>query len=259
MNCDNTIVIVSRFNEDSDFLKKLDFNTLVYDKENPLNKYNIEKNKGNEASVYLKYIIDYYDNLSEYTIFIHCHEYSWHHKGSIIDIINNNKNICHSYTNLNDKILGDMEDLDKSNNEIGVYFRTYIRPAVGPYAIYPNFTKGVLGCAQFIVNKSNILNHSKLFYQNIYDWLMETHIENYWNGRFLEWTWDLFWNKCLQNISIRKYLDENVLDINVENVEEKNRILQCLNENNVYYVDGEIILTTNHNVHICKNQYIYNK
>ena len=42
-------------------------------------------NKGNEASVYLKYIIDNYDNLPDFTFFIHDEEYAWHHTGSIID------------------------------------------------------------------------------------------------------------------------------------------------------------------------------
>ena len=41
-------------------------------------------NKGNEASVYLKYIIDFYDNLPEFTFFIHDEEYSWHHSGSTL-------------------------------------------------------------------------------------------------------------------------------------------------------------------------------
>jgi len=263
MNCNNTIIVVSRFNENAEFLEKIDFKTIIYDKENPLNKYNVEKNKGNESSAYLKYIIDHYDDLSEYTIFLHCHEFSWHHEGSIIDIINNNKNIHHTYTNLNNYILGNLDDLDLSPSDLGIYFRTYIKPAVGPNILYPNFTKDVLGCAQFIVHKNNILNHSKLFYQKIYDWLMETHIDNYFSGRFLEWTWDLFWNKCLKNIPIKKYLDENILHVHVgtseENLYLKNTILQCLNENNYYYVEGEIKIITNYKVYSCKNQYIYNK
>ena len=35
-------------------------------------------NKGNEAMVYLTYIIDNYHSLSDVTIFIHNHEISWH-------------------------------------------------------------------------------------------------------------------------------------------------------------------------------------
>lgn len=58
---------------------------MIYDKENPENPLNVPVNKGNEASIYLKYIIDYYDTLSEFTFFIHDEEYAWHHSGSIID------------------------------------------------------------------------------------------------------------------------------------------------------------------------------
>jgi hypothetical protein len=266
MNTLNTKIVISRFNEDKSFIEKLDFITILYEKEQPGYKYNIEKNKGNEASVYLKYIIDNYDNLDEYTIFIHCHEFSWHHIGSIIDIINRNKNIHHTLTNLNNQMLGNMGDLDKDDTDIGTYFRSYIRPAVGPYVLYPNFTSGVLACAQFIVHKNNILHHSKLFYQKIFDWLMDTHLSNFWNGRYLEWTWDLFWNKCLKNIPIRKYQNEHIIDIQIENSNEtlitdkKNEIIKSLSENEYYYVnDNEITIITNCNSYKCKNQYIYNK
>ena len=266
MNTLNTQIIVIRFNEDSTFLEKSDFKTLIYEKENPLYNYNSEKNNCNDASVYLKYIIENYDNLEEYLIFIHCREKSSHHDGSILDIINSNKNIPHSFTNLNNCILSDIEDLDKSDKEIGIYFRSYIRPAVGSYVLYPNFTSGVLGGDQFIVHKNNILNHSKLFYQKIYDLLTDTPNSNYLNRKFLEWSWNLFWNKCLQNIPIRKYLNEKIIDVQIENSDKalatykRCEILQFLHEDDYYYVNNdEIILITNYNRYICKNQYIYNK
>lgn len=270
MNTTNTKIVVSRSNEDSYFLKKTDFQYIIYDKENLNSKYNIEKNKGNEASAYLKYIIDHYYHLDDYTIFIHCHDFSWHHDGSILELIHKNQNISHTFTNLNNCILGDMEDLDKSNGEIGVFFRKYIRPATGPYAIYPNFTSGVLGCAQFIVNKKNILMHSQLFYQQIYDWLLNTDIENRWSSRFLEWTWDLFWNKALNNIPIKKYLNENILDIHLMNHDhkdpafvndKKSEILKSLAKHDYYYVNNdELLLIIDHKTkYLCKNQFIYNK
>jgi hypothetical protein len=36
------------------------------------------KNKGHEVMIYLSYIIDNYDNLSDVNIFMHSHRYSWH-------------------------------------------------------------------------------------------------------------------------------------------------------------------------------------
>ena len=54
-------IVVSRFNKNIDWIYKIkDENILVYDKQNDQNIYNIPVNKGNEASVYLKYIIDFY-------------------------------------------------------------------------------------------------------------------------------------------------------------------------------------------------------
>lgn len=262
MNVLNTTLVVSRFNENVNFLKNVKFKLIIYEKEKPNYKYNIEKNKGNEASVYLKYIIDHYDNLDEYTIFIHCHEFSWHHKGSIVDLIYQQINTHHTFTNLNNFFLKTVENTDVSISEFGKFVRAFIRPAVGPYVLYHNFHQGVLGSAQFIVNKKNILHHSKLFYQRIYYWLMVTPIHNFWNGRFLEWTWDLFWNKCLQNIPIRKYLNEYIVNVQIgENLIEykKNEIIQSLYQKHYYYVEDELKIITNQNEYICKKQYIYDK
>jgi hypothetical protein len=270
LNYKNSTLVVCRYNENTDFLVGLTkFRTLLYEKENEKNKYNIVKNKGHEATVYLKYIIDHYDKLSEYTIFIHCHEHSWHHSGSIVDIINNNLNKPHTLTNLNNFYLGNMNNLDNTTCDFGIFFRKFILPATGKNLLYPNFTHGVLGCAQFIVHKSRILLHSKLFYENIFNWLLETEIDNYWTSRFLEWTWDLFWNKCTKNIPIKKYLNEYISDIEFTNkllTNEKENIITFLNDNNYFYVDdNEIIITisnkndNNCNKIVVKNQYIYNK
>ena len=84
-----TNIVVSRYNRNVDFVYRINdnknINILIYDKENPTNPYNVPVNRGQEASVYLKYITDYYDQLPDYTFFIHDEEYAWHHSGSIID------------------------------------------------------------------------------------------------------------------------------------------------------------------------------
>lgn len=46
-------------------------------------------NLGREASAYLGYICKMYDTLPEWCIFVHGHEYSWHHTGRLQDVINN--------------------------------------------------------------------------------------------------------------------------------------------------------------------------
>ena len=68
-------VVVSRYKKNVDFVNRLNevrpVNILIYDKETPDNPLNVPANKGHEASVYLKYIVDYYDELPEFTFFIH--------------------------------------------------------------------------------------------------------------------------------------------------------------------------------------------
>ena len=52
-------IVVSRYNKNIDWVYRFkgENKIFIYDKENPENPYNIPVNKGNEASVYLKYII----------------------------------------------------------------------------------------------------------------------------------------------------------------------------------------------------------
>lgn len=96
--------VVSRYKKNTDWVYNLrNINKYyIYDKENPENKYNIPVNKGNEASVYLKYIVDNYNNLADFTFLIHDDEYSWHHSGSIIDLLDEAVKSKKLYYNIND-------------------------------------------------------------------------------------------------------------------------------------------------------------
>ena len=56
---DITNIVVCKYRRNVEFSKRINdgknINVIVYDKENPLH---IPRNKGNEASVFLKYIVD---------------------------------------------------------------------------------------------------------------------------------------------------------------------------------------------------------
>ena len=170
---------------------------MIYDKENLNNPLNIPVNKGNEASVYLKYIIDYYDKLTDFTFFIHDEEYSWHHSGSIIDKFNEALMSNKMYYNINDKCHWDTKNLiDKDTyNELLKWYNKYIEDYI-PISKVPNnsdFIYNYLGSAQFLVHKDLIKNLPKEFYIKIYEWIITTDLPNYISGRFLEWTWHIFW------------------------------------------------------------------
>lgn len=190
--------VVSRYKKNVDWVYKLpNINKFyIYDKENPENEYNIPVNKGNEASVYLKYIVDNYDKLADFTFFIHDDEYAWHHTGSILDKFNEayheaivNKKL---YYNINDRcILGSI----LSNKQCLSWYNTYIEPYI-PIDSLPHrdWTQNHRGSAQFLVHKSLITKLPVKFYENLYTWIITTNLSNAISGRFLEWTWHLFWD-----------------------------------------------------------------
>lgn len=190
-------VVCSRYNRNVDFVYRFNGakSVYVYDKENSENPYNIPVNKGNEASVFLKYIIDFYDNLEEYTFFIHDEEYAWHHSGSIINQFEEAKNSGKLYYNINDRcILGNI-CTNPHYNDILNWYNTYIEKYI-PIKSLPNenWTEGHRGSAQFLVHKSLIQKLPKEFYEGLYNWIITTDLCNAISGRFLEWTWHIFWD-----------------------------------------------------------------
>ena len=201
-----TNIVVSRYNKNVDFVYRINngqnINIIIYDKENPFNPYNIPVNKGNEASAYLKHIIDFYDNLTDFTFFIHDEEFAWHHSGSIIDKYNESVLSNKKYYNINDKCIQSKRDAIKTEHGIKVYnelmewYDKYIEEYI-PLSSIPNnqdFIYGFRNSAQFLVHKDIIRNLPKKFYERLYDWIITTDMPNWKNGRFMEWTWHIFWD-----------------------------------------------------------------
>ena len=193
-------IVVSRYNRDTTWTEKFkgvysNVNVMIYDKENPTNPYNIPVNKGNEASTFLKYIVDYYDNLPEYTFFCHDEEMAWHHSGSIINHFEIALMCKKPYYNVNDKIiLGDIKGNDYGYQNILDWYAEYIQEFIPIEKLPdPDWTNGYRGSAQFLVNKDTIKVLPKRFYEKLYNWIITTPMTSAQSGRYMEWTWHLFW------------------------------------------------------------------
>jgi hypothetical protein len=271
---DNTAIIIARYKENTEWVSKLNKfkNVFVYEKEKPdKDPYNIPKNKGGEASAYIKFIIDNYNNLPNHLVLLHCHEFSWHHEGSIVDMLDKYINTEIEYKNINNPNrcdnMGNYQDW--VNGDVGYYYQNLIKPAVGEYTLYDNFTDKQPGCAQFIIYKDRILNHSLNFYKDIYDWILNVNINFYNHGFYLEWTWELFWNRCLQNTPIKVYENEKILfafqlDKKFNFINDiTNNVINELNKNNHFKVTDsvKIIICKNNVIHkeVIANKFIYNK
>jgi len=189
--------VVSRYKKNTDWVYKLkNINKYyIYDKETPENEYNIPVNKGNEASVYLKYIIDNYETLADFTFFIHDDEYAWHHSGSIINLFDEAVMSNKLYYNINEKCVLGSIIYNNWYNEILIWYNNYIEKYI-PINTLPNkdWTQDHRGSAQFLVHKSLITKLPLEFYENLYNWIITTDMTNDKSGRFLEWTWHIFWD-----------------------------------------------------------------
>jgi hypothetical protein len=198
-------IVISHYNEDLSWINNLNVNYTdirVYTESDSFQKnsdrvsniYHLPINKGNEASCYLKYILDNYDNFPAYTIFIHAHEYSPHHAGSTQKILNELIDMKTYYHNFNNYNLGYILT-NPLIDHILKWYTEYLENELGPIEDYGDWTPEHKGCAQFLVHRSLILSRSKEFYQKLYDWIITTDLPNAWTGRFLEWTWHLMWRQ----------------------------------------------------------------
>lgn len=202
MDQSNTIVVVSRHKKDVSWTSKLvdnQFRVLIYDHSAHKNHpYFVPKNKGREASVYIKYILDYYEHLTPYTVFIQDSEYSWHQDGSLVDLITNQLQKKIKFTGLNNKCMGFI----KSNPmwpDMQAYWKKTLEPYFGDIEQYGNFTLGYNCCAQFIVNKNVIQKYPKEMYEKIYAYLMDDDVDEKVKGHMLEYTWNLMYNNPYKN------------------------------------------------------------
>ena len=183
---------------------------------NPQYHYEEIPNKGCEASAYLKFIVDNYNNLPNKIILLHDEEYSWHHVGSIIDIIKNNLTL--DYRNLNNYIWE--ESLKNFNGEYdylnnwdydSYYYKMYKRflePYYGDIQLFLDFLSGHRSCAQFIINSNRILRNPINLYEKLYNYCLYEY-EEYGHvpfgfGYFMEYTWHIIFGRIVPLNQIMK-------------------------------------------------------
>lgn len=158
-------IVSSHFNEDLNWLKQSPWPVKVYTHAGgtkpAISATKVLKNVGSEASAYLAYIVDNYDNLPDRVAFIHGHEHAWHHRKG------------HIFTQLHN-----IQTNDEFNNKQyitlnGRYLRTHGARGKALHKVWDNF-KDHFGseppkihkikgnatchdcCAQFVVTKERI-------------------------------------------------------------------------------------------------------
>jgi hypothetical protein len=179
-------IIVSRYNENISWTKQFP-NVIVYNKGIQLNKgdYNVIplQNVGREGHTYYKYIVDNYDNLDDYTVFLQGNPFD--HSPNIINNLHNycnNQDLNIKFEFLSERILDSY--LTGCPYHGGLPLKTVYHSLFNEDKQTLAFKFGA--GAQFIVSKSQILKRPKNFYIKIVEMLQYniSPIEGYVIERF---------------------------------------------------------------------------
>lgn len=165
------------------------------------------KNKGHEAMVYLTYIIDHYDDLSDISIFMHAHQYTWHNNeimdsdaALMVRYLSPERVTRLGYMNLRchwDPGCPDWlhpgevtEDDEKQEQHIIASQWAELFPGQPVPTVLAQAC-----CAQFAVSRERILALPKERYVELRKWLLRTRLDDYISGRIFEYTWQYIFAK----------------------------------------------------------------
>jgi hypothetical protein len=211
---DDLVIVSAHYKEDLEWLKKSPWRVVVCDK--PGSAYmtfdkdptcTLNENRGREASSYLKYIIENYDNLPDKMAFIHGHEHAVHQKypGGLLQAIKEAKTNEFEFISLNNWIHMKKEagpdpkiPVHQNAQEFGEHPKVYeemrnnwetvFKPILGieipDYFRFPS-------SAQFIVSKHAIMRRPKEVYQKLFDFMMEPGADDWARGVAMEFTWHM--------------------------------------------------------------------
>jgi hypothetical protein len=167
----------------------------------------VPKNKGNEAMVYLTYIIDNYHNLPDVMFFHHDHHQAWHQMfSSSYELAHLNPDTILKQGYVSPRCLPGCENVfelpgnvapmsDLRTASIDVLISTllseFLRDENGNRVGLPEKIAAPC-CAQFAVSREAVRRRGLETWVGLREWLLETGVEGRQAGRVLEWTWHLW-------------------------------------------------------------------
>ncbi|KAJ5673302.1 hypothetical protein N7507_002429 [Penicillium longicatenatum] len=201
------IVVLGRMSwEDSDWLEEElpEWPNAVYVVDDPESEYHVAENKGKESNVYLTYIMDHYDNLPEYMVFLHAHRYAEHiefeEQDNALAVQRLQLDYVRKvgYANLRcdwspgcpdevypfRQLAGRTTEIAFAGAWIKIFNNTDIPEVIGTPC-----------CAQFAVTREQVLARPLSDYEHYYRWLMETQLDDETSGRVFEYLWHIIFGQ----------------------------------------------------------------
>lgn len=163
--------------------------------------------KGNEAMVYLTYIIDNYDHLPKVVLFHHAHPTAWHQRlSSLAEVTRlrpeyilkagyaNTRCLSHreNVVTLEGGTPGDFTvfpHLDRKTHLVTL-LDAFLEPEKGETEIPHKIAAPC--CAQFAVTRDRVRGRSKDWWEALRDWVIETPLNSMNSGRLMEHLWHIW-------------------------------------------------------------------
>jgi len=193
-------IVLSKFNENTDWTKKLIHKVTIYDKSNNPIEGSIQlKNVGREGETFLYHIVNNYHNLDDVTVFLQGNPFEhlqilvgWRAKltdeeiNLVINKMNYEINDSSIFTTFYQVLYNDPDGTNGANisRDCKEYFDE----------VYHNFT--VSPGAQYIVPKKNILSRPLEFWKKLHSAIYDNERLN---GYSLEQLWYLAYNHKMNN------------------------------------------------------------
>jgi len=200
-------VLIAHHNKDISWVNEItaNVNIKIYSTSDPTKIY-VTPNKGMDANMYLRYIIDNYDDLPERTLFVHHHKEDWTQDFTLPYIINNlNWNLDNYFSICSRKNYGDVFIIDPRTKQwlkdVWFNFEKYI-----PFPDQLFYFAGT----QFMCHRDLILQYPKSYWKQLLGWLLLSTLPDWLMGRIFEWTWHYILTK---NPIEKPYKNEEILNI----------------------------------------------
>ncbi|KAI1339839.1 hypothetical protein F5Y15DRAFT_415759 [Xylariaceae sp. FL0016] len=184
----------------------MDWDLYYYSVDNPISPMlAVPDNRGNEAMVYLTYIIDYYHDLPDVVLFHHDHLRAWHQElDSITEVVGLRTQYVVDEGFVSTRCLGNCENVmpvaqkvpplaglrkkTPRDEQLSALLNVFLEP--GREAV-PEVIAAPC-CAQFAASREAIQGRSRDWWAQLRQWLIETPLPSAQSGRLIEWTWHIW-------------------------------------------------------------------
>jgi hypothetical protein len=163
--------------------------------------------RGREVSAYLSFVLEYYDELPAYSIFIHSNPDQWHNDlfgsktSAVLKNLRREAVDALGYVNLRcEHNPGcpvhinphNPTQIDIDNNDARANFPTIYKDIFGDTAVVPDHIGGIC-CAQFAVSRERIRQRPKSDYVRMMNWVNDKSLP-YVNDYGVGWVFETLWH-----------------------------------------------------------------